>query len=169
MRCLSLWQPWASALACGSKMIETRSWRTSYRGPLLIHAAKRRVIKELEYLRGYSSWVGALGPVLDVGRPFTDLPFGAIIGIGNLEACVATERVSNLDAPRRFVEYDPNVWTERDMADFSPGRWAWLFEPSSLRTFATPTPCRGYQGLFFPSRLPIGERSRPRDLLPFGD
>lgn len=172
MRCLSLWQPWASALACGSKMMETRSWRTSYRGPLLIHAAKRRRVKELEYLRGWPSWVGALGPVLEVGRPFTDLPYGAIVGVGELVGCIATEWVQNhhdIDAPRRFAEHDPNVWTERHLGDFSAGRYAWLFRVGSLRTFATPTPCRGYQGLFFPSRLPIGEVCRPRGLLPFGD
>lgn len=162
MRCLSLWQPWASALACGSKMMETRTWRTFYRGPLLIHAAKRCNVKELAQLRGASFWVGALSPVLEVGRPFTELPFGAIIGIGNLEACVATERASNLDAPRRSSHYDPNVWTERQLGDFSPGRYAWLFDPGSLRTFATPTHCRGFQGVFFSPRHPIGESSRPR-------
>lgn len=41
MRALSLWQPWASLIALGVKTIETRGWSTKYRGPLLIHAAKR--------------------------------------------------------------------------------------------------------------------------------
>jgi activating signal cointegrator 1 len=39
MKALSLWQPWASLVALGVKTIETRSWSTSYRGPLAIHAA----------------------------------------------------------------------------------------------------------------------------------
>lgn len=38
---LTLWQPWASLVAWEEKRIETRSWSTSYRGPLVIHAAKR--------------------------------------------------------------------------------------------------------------------------------
>lgn len=42
MRCISLHQPWASLIALGAKRIETRSWDTSYRGPLAIHAAKKR-------------------------------------------------------------------------------------------------------------------------------
>ncbi len=42
MRALSLHQPWASLIAEGVKTIETRSWATKYRGPLAIHAAKRR-------------------------------------------------------------------------------------------------------------------------------
>ena len=37
---LSLKQPWASTFACGEKTIETRTWSTSYRGPLAIHTSQ---------------------------------------------------------------------------------------------------------------------------------
>lgn len=40
MRAITLTQPWSSLVARGQKKIETRSWQTSYRGPLAIHAAK---------------------------------------------------------------------------------------------------------------------------------
>jgi hypothetical protein len=40
MKALSIIQPWATLLAMGAKKIETRSYRTPYRGPLLIHASK---------------------------------------------------------------------------------------------------------------------------------
>ena len=40
MKAISLWQPWASAIAIGEKTIETRSWWTPHRGALAIHAAK---------------------------------------------------------------------------------------------------------------------------------
>ena len=40
MRALTLTQPWAEAVASGLKVWETRSWQTSYRGPIAIHAAK---------------------------------------------------------------------------------------------------------------------------------
>lgn len=40
VKALSLWEPWASLIAQGEKTIETRFWGTSYRGPLLICAAK---------------------------------------------------------------------------------------------------------------------------------
>lgn len=39
-RALTLHQPWAQLVALGVKTIETRSWSTSYRGPLAIHAGK---------------------------------------------------------------------------------------------------------------------------------
>jgi hypothetical protein len=42
VKALSVHQPWASLIASGKKTIEVRSWRTTYRGPLLICATKRR-------------------------------------------------------------------------------------------------------------------------------
>ena len=38
MKTLTLKQPWATVIASGIKHYEFRSWKTSYRGPLLIHA-----------------------------------------------------------------------------------------------------------------------------------
>ena len=35
MKALTIWQPWAQLLATGTKSIETRSWGTRYRGPIL--------------------------------------------------------------------------------------------------------------------------------------
>lgn len=39
MKALSIREPWATAVVMGWKDIENRSWSTTYRGPLLIHAA----------------------------------------------------------------------------------------------------------------------------------
>jgi hypothetical protein len=41
MRALSVHSPWANAIALGEKTIECRSWRTRYRGRLLICASAR--------------------------------------------------------------------------------------------------------------------------------
>ncbi|WP_306324148.1 MULTISPECIES: ASCH domain-containing protein [unclassified Streptomyces] len=40
MRALTIRQPWAAAIAHADKRVENRTWPTSYRGPLLIHAGK---------------------------------------------------------------------------------------------------------------------------------
>ncbi len=40
MKALSLLQPWVTLVILGVKQIETRSWSTAYRGPLLIHASR---------------------------------------------------------------------------------------------------------------------------------
>jgi hypothetical protein len=37
---ISLKQPWANLIASGEKTIETRTWSTNYRGPLLIVSTK---------------------------------------------------------------------------------------------------------------------------------
>ena len=41
MKTLTLIQPWATLIALNEKHIETRSWATTYRGPLLIHAGQK--------------------------------------------------------------------------------------------------------------------------------
>ena len=41
MKAISLHQPWASMIARGEKTIETRWWRTHYRGDLLICSTKK--------------------------------------------------------------------------------------------------------------------------------
>lgn len=41
MKALSVRQPWASLIASGTKTIEVRSWRTHYRGKLVICASGR--------------------------------------------------------------------------------------------------------------------------------
>ncbi len=58
MKAITIWQPWASLLACGAKQYETRSWATSYRGPIAIHAAKKNV---LDYSRPDKRTAGSVG------------------------------------------------------------------------------------------------------------
>lgn len=50
MKAITVWQPWASLLVSGRKRYETRSWATSYRGPIAIHAAKRPVRQTIDAL-----------------------------------------------------------------------------------------------------------------------
>lgn len=38
MKCLTIKQPYVDHILAGLKTVENRNWRTSYRGPLLIHA-----------------------------------------------------------------------------------------------------------------------------------
>lgn len=60
MKCLTIKQPWASLIINGYKNYEFRSWKTKYRGKILIHAgmslekATASKVKEynLEYIKG---------------------------------------------------------------------------------------------------------------------
>lgn len=40
MKALSIKEPWASMILSGKKTIETRTWKTNYRGPILLCASK---------------------------------------------------------------------------------------------------------------------------------
>lgn len=41
MKALSIRQPWATMIIHGYKPVENRSWKSGYRGPLLIHAGQK--------------------------------------------------------------------------------------------------------------------------------
>lgn len=56
MKALTIWQPWASLLACGGKRFETRSWATSYRGPIAIHAATIKIPQVFKKCFPMSEW-----------------------------------------------------------------------------------------------------------------
>lgn len=47
MKALSIQQPWASMITRGEKTIEVRTWRTKYRGSLLIVSSKSPKIGDL--------------------------------------------------------------------------------------------------------------------------
>lgn len=130
MKCLSLWQPWATLMAINAKHFETRSWSTSFRGQLAIHAAKKWN-KELSELCGTEHFAHALSPP---GRPTYDLPFGAIVGIVDVVDCVMITKDNTPDYP------------ERAFGDYTPGRFMW--ETQLVCRFIKPIPFNGAQGLF---------------------
>ena len=43
MKVLSIKEPFATLIKEGKKKIETRSWKTSYRGELYIHASSTKI------------------------------------------------------------------------------------------------------------------------------
>ena len=45
MKVLSLREPWATLIKDKKKFIETRSWKTNYRGELYIHASITKIDK----------------------------------------------------------------------------------------------------------------------------
>lgn len=149
MKAISLWQPWASALALGSKRNETRGWATSYRGPLAIHAAKRKHLLELRGLVGSPQWWGALYGDSRIDEVIEQLPFGAVVAVVDLVDCIPVEEIlpGTIDQPMSMTHVDTEFqWTERQMGDFSPGRFAWLL--CNLRALKKPVPFLGRQGFF---------------------
>ncbi len=142
MKAISLWQPWASFIAFGRKTIETRSWSTQYRGPILIHAAKRVNKQEQKAILSMPAFNKALGldPVecdLEAGlEKLSKLPYGAIIAQTTLIDCKHTDEIDLDQYP------DQEGW----LGDFSIGRYGWIF--GSVFAFDEPIPYKGEQGLF---------------------
>jgi len=150
MKAISLWQPWATAIALGAKTVETRSWYTPYRGPLAIHAAKRCIRQELIHLSCMSNWTGALADLLQGDSIFT-LPFGAIVATCELAECRPTGDFTNAELdearfPKASAVYRTYFWTERGMGDFSLGRYGWVLK--NIEALPEPIPWRGEQGFF---------------------
>lgn len=123
IKAISIWEPWASLMALGAKKIETRSWGTRYRGPLLICAALRTY-----NLDGTIAMKRAEREGFFIGR----FEYGKAVAIVDLIRC-------DVIAPfeRDSLEYY--------LGDFTPGRFAWT--TSNLRRII-PFPVRGAQGLF---------------------
>lgn len=155
MKAISLWQPWASAIAMGVKCIETRGWSTPYRGTLAIHAAQTKEGFATALLATPTQtaadrlelWYSMFGSVRGgLSAMFDDLPRGAIVATCQLAAVGPVEdpRLQSLldlprDAPRGRVRL-------RDLGDFSPGRFAWLLK--DIVPLEKPWQCRGRQSLF---------------------
>ncbi|WP_318249340.1 ASCH domain-containing protein [Paenibacillus sp. alder61] len=80
MRCITIRQPWATLIAIGEKRLETRGWKTNYRGELAIHAGKRvdlaacltEPVRSLLAASGYTA---------------ANLPTGAVVAIARLAGC----------------------------------------------------------------------------------
>ena len=119
MKAISIRQPWAWLIVDGDKTIENRTWVTTYRGPLLIHAGLRvetdmlpgviQEIKRLDDLNG-------LPPATPLFRP------GGVIGIVDL-----------ID----IVTASDNQWFD--------GPYGWVLANARPLEFH---PCRGKLGLF---------------------
>lgn len=74
MKVLTIKQPWASLIIEGYKKFEFRSWKTNYRGDLLIHAGKSIDKEAYKRLKNY----------------LTEMPLGKIIGKVELIDCIKT-------------------------------------------------------------------------------
>lgn len=129
VRCVSLWQPWASLIAAEIKTVETRSWpapSTIIGVRIGIHAAK--TTKGLKQAAGIKPlWKSCLDSL-----PWDqdgDLPRGAVVATAVVEASVPTERL------------DADIY-----GDYRPGRFGWVL--SGVEPLSSPIPAKGMQGIF---------------------
>ncbi len=179
MRAISLWQPWASLIACGAKPYETRDWappRALIGQTIAIHAAKKidkgavEFAEELAYGQHKDGGFG-LAFKLDAtfDRASDDvmgvfghavLPIGCVVCMARLDAAfLLGDEVEGAAPPAASVVRSmvsrpmPEGFTVRydDFGDYAPGRWAWLLR--DVQVVNPPAAVTGAQGFF---ELPQG-------------
>lgn len=165
MQALTLWQPWASAIAAGAKQIENRSWSPPARvmgQRILIHAGKKwdgaragDVLRAWYAERRENPDVGAYP---DMGR---GLPFMALL-------CTARVRgvLTQTSGPGERLAVTPTMWADGELTDLdhlaarinrgdeTAARWflgpvGWVL--GDVLPFPTPIQCPGMQGLWTPT------------------
>lgn len=150
MKCLSLYQPWATLIATGWKTVETRDWYTPHRGTLAIHAANKRDIDgKLLHASNLQMFAMRVSPTDDVWIPraFNDLPFGAIVATCELAACIPTALVRESGLKLKQPFRPAHGWEiESLLGNYAAGRWAWILR--DVRPVDPPKPLRGQRKLF---------------------
>jgi hypothetical protein len=120
-------------VACGAKRLETRSWRTKFRGLIAIHSARYFAPEERALAKTRVCWKAlqdaALNPIA--------LPLGRILAVVRIADCLDTEAAVKLPAATK---------RERVFGDFSPGRYAFQFV--DLRRLPSPIPASGQRMLW---------------------
>ena len=139
MKALTLWQPWAWAVAFGGKDVENRTWAPPVgieRERIAIHAGRRLVPLEdpawadcKARLREASKRSTRILPALPILPGRDDLPHGAI---------VATAIVKGVIGPFPVVKADPSPWWS--------GPWGWELE--DVIPLERAVPCAGTQRLW---------------------
>lgn len=139
MKVITIKQPWASLIVSGLKNIENRTWKTNFRGRVLIHAAKTPVKEgwsalnkeQLDKVSGHKDKLYGSNE---------DLPKGAIIGSVEIVDC---------------VQNHPSLWAEK-------GVWNWVL----VNPVMFPEPITGVKGKLsfwdYDGELPQPKTEKPR-------
>jgi hypothetical protein len=118
MKALSLKQPWAGLVMTGQKTIETRKWKTNYRGDIIICSSMNiDYFKMNEFSRGKSqlSYYYTLGCALGIVELYDIVPM--------------------------VTEHEGNACCK-----VYPGAYAWLLK--NIRKFRLPHHIKGQLSLF---------------------
>ena len=106
MKALSIRQPWAYLIVTGHKDVENRTWKTSLKGRIAIHAGKN-------FDREGYEWVKSSFPFIPLPLP-EEFERGGIIGEATITGCVDA-----LDSPWFFGPHGFTVENGK-VVDFIP-------------------------------------------------
>ena len=122
MKALTIKEPWATLIIEGYKAYEFRSWKTKYRGKILIHAGmsleKENANKFKDYNLEYSK--------------------GAIIGEAEITDCIFVTKEIN----EELKKINPLVYGNSGHVE----KYAWKLE--NVKKYDKPIPVKGQLGLW---------------------
>ena len=128
MKVLSLKEPFATLIKNGIKTIETRSWKTNYRGKLYIHASSTKMPKEYKNNKELMALVNE-----------EDLNYGTII--------CSCELVDCIEMTNEFVnDIKNNRKNEYITGKYSQGRYAWILK--NIEVLDNPIEAKGHLGIW---------------------
>lgn len=161
MKCISIWQPWASLIVHGMKFFETRSWSAprSLMGQTLGIASTKHITPDQRaaYADPNFQRLYALSGL----PPLDELPRGMLLGTVSLDSVeIITEE---------FL--DGITIEERAFGWHEPGNYAWRLRDA--RSLRHPIPVSGKQGIWdyrgfdhpiaFPRKSAVSESSIEED------
>lgn len=122
MKVLTIKEPWATLIIEGYKAYEFRSWKTKYRGKILIHAGMSLERDNAEKFKDYN---------LEYSK-------GAIIGEAEIVDCIFVTKEVN-DELRKI---NPLVYGKSGHVE----KYAWKLE--NVKKYDKPIPVKGQLGLW---------------------
>ena len=124
MKAITIKQPFASLIAAGLKEFEFRTWKTSYRGPILIHAGKT-VDKE------------AMIRFADYDLTY---PLGCIVAKAELTDCIFIDNEAKDTLRRKIAEVYAGITEDADWVGYG-------LKLENIERIA-PIPAKGMLGLW---------------------
>ncbi len=127
MKVVSIIEPWASLIKEKVKYIETRSWKTNYRGKIYIHASLKKVPKKDERINNLINLLNN-----------KDFKYGHIIAEATLVDCIYMDE--------EFLSKIKENNQEYICGEYSPGRYAWVLK--DIKELKKPIPAKGNLGIW---------------------
>lgn len=133
-KAITLYQPWAHAAVAGWKKWETRSFKTKYRGEILIHSSINPNYFHLLNSDPFNKYFSEETPLF----------LGHIIGKVTITDCITTEAWYDLTIREKWPM--AKILDERGFGNYDNGRYAWKMEKPIL--FENPIPAKGSLSLW---------------------
>ncbi len=127
MKVLTLIEPGATLIKEKKKWVETRSWKTNYRGELYIHASSSKVLTD---------WIK--NPEIMNLIPNIPLSPGKIICKCELVDCIYMTKEYVEEMKKNHQEYICGIYKE--------GRYAWILQ--NIEILENPIETKGHLGIW---------------------